>query len=346
MRPATVWSTRVTVTSTSVSIALAAALDHDHRAVVEIADALAGVLARLDHAHPEVLAGEQRGLHRVGQRVHVEDTDALKVGDPIQVEVIGEHRAPVLLRQRHELRVDLGRARDVLVDDDDRRRARLAHAGQDLQAAPAARPAHRVGAVGQALDLVEHEPGDLENPEEEARVRDVRDPAVDDGARVDEDARAGQPLTVARGSTNQAHRLGCGDEVVPLRDGEPDHRQPEEDGDAERRDLADRFRQHRHGQAEQEAQEEPEEQADDRRHELGGRQLLDRAQRRQGRDHRQVRQERVAEHDPGDDPADDEQGGAGGGLEDRQLCDDESDPDEPPEGGSKKADGSDHEGLD
>ena len=41
IRPATVWSTRVTVTSTSLSIDFAAALDHDHRAVVEVADALA-----------------------------------------------------------------------------------------------------------------------------------------------------------------------------------------------------------------------------------------------------------------------------------------------------------------
>ena len=66
----------------------------------------------------------------------------------------------------------------------------------------------------------------------------------------------------------------------------------------------------------------------------------------QRRDHRQVRQQREAEHDPGHDPADDEQRRAGRGLEDRELRDDEGDPDEPPEGGSQELNGSDHESLD
>ena len=43
--------------------------------------------------------------------------------------------------------------------------------------------------------------------------------------------------------------------------------------------------------------------------------------------------------------ADDEQRRARRGLEDRQLRDDEGDPDEPAEGGSQEADGSDHVGL-
>src|SRR5439155_22754311 len=87
---------------------LRAALDHRPRPVVEVADALAGILARLDHPHAQVLAGEQGRLHRVGQRVHVEYAYALQVGDAVQVQVVGEHGATVALRQRDQLRVHLG----------------------------------------------------------------------------------------------------------------------------------------------------------------------------------------------------------------------------------------------
>src|SRR6185437_15486035 len=46
---------------------LRAALDDDHRPVVEVADPLPGVLARLDDLVPQVLAREQRGLDRIRQ---------------------------------------------------------------------------------------------------------------------------------------------------------------------------------------------------------------------------------------------------------------------------------------
>ena len=82
MRPATVWRTRVTVTSSSRSRNRAAALDHDHRAVVEEGDALAGLLALLDDLDVERLAGQERRLQRVGELVEVQDADALELRRP------------------------------------------------------------------------------------------------------------------------------------------------------------------------------------------------------------------------------------------------------------------------
>ena len=69
IRPATVWSTRVTVTSRSVLMIAAAAFHDDHRAVVEEADALAALLALLDDPDPELLAGQHHRLDGVGQRL-------------------------------------------------------------------------------------------------------------------------------------------------------------------------------------------------------------------------------------------------------------------------------------
>ena len=82
--------------------------------------------------------------------------------------------------------VDIGH---VVLDDLDRRARLLLHPRQDLQAAPATVAPERVGAVGDVLELVEHEPRDDERPEDEPGLDDLGDPAVDDGARVDDDAR-------------------------------------------------------------------------------------------------------------------------------------------------------------
>ena len=199
MRPATVWRTRVTVTSTLAVDRLRAALDHDHRAVVEIADALARILARLDDPDPQVLARQERGLHGVCQRVDVQHADALQVGDAIQVQVVREHGAPVLLRQGDELGVDLRGARHVLVDDLDRGRRGLAHSGQDLEAASPAGAAQGIGAVREPLDLVEDEARHLQDAEQEPGIGDVRDPPVDDRAGVHQDARHAGHLAVRRG---------------------------------------------------------------------------------------------------------------------------------------------------
>ena len=93
IRPAGVCSTLVTVIATSWPIALPALLDHDHRAVFQVADALADLVARLDDLHLQHLAGQGHRLQGVGQFVQVDDLDALQLGDLVQVEVVGHHAA-------------------------------------------------------------------------------------------------------------------------------------------------------------------------------------------------------------------------------------------------------------
>ena len=104
-------------------------------------------------------------------------------------------------RERDELRVDLG-----LVGTCPRRSRPgspvLLHAGQDLQPAPAAVPAQRVGGVGDVLELVEDEARDHERAVDEPRGDDVRDPPVDHRRRVDDDAR----LPAARGAWPRSGR--------------------------------------------------------------------------------------------------------------------------------------------
>ena len=189
IRPATVCRTRVTDTSRSLVDVACAALDDDHRAVVEEADALARLLALLDDPDAELLAGQDRRLDRVRQRVDVQDPDALQLGDAVEVEVVGQDRPAARRGERDELGVDLGDVGDVVLDDLDRRRRFLLHPVEDLETAPAAVAAQRVGAVGDVLELVEDEARDDERAVDEARFDDLGDPAVDDRARVDDDVR-------------------------------------------------------------------------------------------------------------------------------------------------------------
>src|SRR5207342_194677 len=175
-----------------------AALDHDHRAVVEEAHTLARFLALLDHPDPELLARQHRRLHGIGERVDVEDADALELGDPVQVVVVGQDRLRAHPGEGDELGVDLGDVGHGLVDDLDRGRRVLLHLRQDLEAAPAAVATERVRAVRDVLELVEDELRDNERAVDEARIDDLGDPAVDDRARVDDDVRIARgPATVA-----------------------------------------------------------------------------------------------------------------------------------------------------
>ena len=97
-----------------------------------------------------------------------------------------------------------------------------------------------------------------------------------------------------------ARRLGGGDQVVPLGDGQPHHAEAQEQRDAERQPGPERARELRQRQAEQQAQQQPDEQAEDRGDELGGRELLDLLDQPAGRDDGQVRQDREADDQPGD----------------------------------------------
>ena len=67
------------------------AVDDHHRPVVEVADALARLLAFLDHPNAHFFAGQDRGLDGVRQLIDIEDSNPLDRGDPIEI-VVGWSR--------------------------------------------------------------------------------------------------------------------------------------------------------------------------------------------------------------------------------------------------------------
>ena len=76
IRPLAVVSTLVTRTARLLADAVAGPLDDDHRAVVEVADRLAGLLARLGQQDGDLVARDDRRAQREGERVQVHDPDA------------------------------------------------------------------------------------------------------------------------------------------------------------------------------------------------------------------------------------------------------------------------------
>ena len=108
IRPATVWSTRVTATSRSLSMCRAPPSTTIIVPSSRKPTPWPGLLALLDDPDPQLLAGQDGRLHGVGQRVDVHDPDALELGDPVEVEVVGQDDPAARPREGDELGVDLG----------------------------------------------------------------------------------------------------------------------------------------------------------------------------------------------------------------------------------------------
>jgi hypothetical protein len=206
-RPFAVVSTLVTRTRSSVPRCGAAALDHDHRAVVEVADGLPCSLPGLSSSTGTSSPGGDRRPQGQGQRVQVQHPDAREGGDPGETGVEGQQGHPAVEADPHELGVDLGHGRDVHVQHLDLDAGLAAQRLEDLEAAAALGPAQVVPGVGQSLQLAEHGRRDEHRAVQEARPHDVEDAAVDRHGRVD-DAGQGGVRGAARGEAGPLAEQG------------------------------------------------------------------------------------------------------------------------------------------
>ena len=206
--PAVVCSTLVTTTSIVSSDHLACVVDDDHRAVIEIGDALVVFLPFLEDEDLHDLARQDDRLQRVRQLVDVQHFDAAKLRDLVQIEVVRDDLALKRARQLDQLQVDFAHVREVHVGDRDVHARHLLDLLQDVEAAAAAIALHRIGRVGDELQLLEHELRDHERAVHETGFTDVRDAAVDDDAGVEDLvslAGPGRPEQARRGSRGSSH---------------------------------------------------------------------------------------------------------------------------------------------
>jgi len=99
--------------------------------------------------------------------------------------------------------------------------------------------------------------------------------------------------------SDEADRLRRGDQVVALGHGQAGHPEPEGDRDPDREPRPQRAAEGRQGESQEEPHHEADEQAEDRRDELGRGQLLDPADEPGGGHDGEVRQHGEPDHDPG-----------------------------------------------
>src|SRR5690606_6526636 len=86
---------------------VAGVLDHDHRAVVEVTDALGGAFAVLDDADAHRLAGQHNRAQGAGQVVEVHHVNPAQRGDLVEVVIVGHQPALAQLAERDQLLVDV-----------------------------------------------------------------------------------------------------------------------------------------------------------------------------------------------------------------------------------------------
>src|SRR6185436_562747 len=103
------------------------------------------------------LARQHDRLERVGELVDVEHGDAAQLRDLVQIEVVGDYLAVECSRQLDQLQIDLANLREVDVGDHHRDAGHLLDLLQDVEAAAAAVAFHRIGGIGDELQLLEDE---------------------------------------------------------------------------------------------------------------------------------------------------------------------------------------------
>ena len=138
--------------------------DDDHRAIRQIADALALVLAFADDFQLEDFAGQQDDLEAFGDFVEVDATDFLQRGDLGQVVVVGEQLGVEVAREADELGVHFLFLGKIAVVDADLDVGVVLDAVEHFKAAPAAGAFDGVGGIGDLLEFPQHEARDDDSP--------------------------------------------------------------------------------------------------------------------------------------------------------------------------------------
>src|SRR5712692_44863 len=175
----------------------AAILDHDHSAVVQVAHALADLLALLDDLDRHLLAGQDHRLDRVSQLVDVEHLHALQLGHAVEIEVVGQDGGLGLLSHYHQLAVHISGALGLHVHDADRHLRLLLELVQHVKPSATAIAAERIRRVGDVLQLLQDELRDDQLAKDEASLADIGDAAIDDRAGVHQDRRPRLLIAVA-----------------------------------------------------------------------------------------------------------------------------------------------------
>src|SRR5439155_16340318 len=103
------------------------------------------------------LAGKHDRLQRVRELVDVQHVDAAQLRDLVQIEVVRDDLSLQRTRELDQLQVHLAHLGKIEIGDRHLDARHLLNLLQDIEAAAPAVPLHRVGGVGDQLQLFQHE---------------------------------------------------------------------------------------------------------------------------------------------------------------------------------------------
>src|SRR5262249_56974602 len=125
-------------------------------------------------------------LQRVGELVDVQHVDAAQLRHLVQVEVVGDDLPLKRARQLDQLQIDFTHLREIEIGNRDFDAGHLLNLLQNVEAAAAAVALHRVGGIGDQLQLLQDELRDDQRAVDEPCLAHVGDAPVDDHARVED----------------------------------------------------------------------------------------------------------------------------------------------------------------
>src|SRR5580765_4342456 len=111
----------------------AGAIDNHHGAILQIPDALSGLLAFAQDEDTHGFTREDRRANRVGQKIYIQNIDALDAGYFIEIEVIGNNFGVQAQRQFDKFAVHFAGGRGAVLQDTDFQRGNFLDALQHFQ---------------------------------------------------------------------------------------------------------------------------------------------------------------------------------------------------------------------
>src|SRR5262249_12487221 len=125
-------------------------------------------------------------FQRVREFVDVQNFHAVKLGDFVQIEIVGNDLAIVDLRQLDQLHIHFANVGKIVFQDLNVQLGHLLDALQDIQAAAAAVALHRVRRIGDQLQLPQDKLRDHQRAVDKSGFYDIGDPSIDNDAGVED----------------------------------------------------------------------------------------------------------------------------------------------------------------
>src|SRR5258708_5398594 len=188
-------------------------VNNHHRPVVQVSNALVVFLTLLEHEDTHDLAGQHDRLQGVRKFVDIEDRNASKLRDLVQVEIVGDDLRFDLFGKLDQFVIDLAHIREVSLANDYfvARSLLLLNPLKNVESATAAIAFDRVGTVGYLLKLAQHELRYHQHAGKKACLGDVGHPAIDDDRSIED-----QGVSLGRSLFYEYSSKRCQVQVITL----------------------------------------------------------------------------------------------------------------------------------